>query len=68
MQKLANLTGSGWKGYAGGVGMMLYAAVIAMDASGLDVMPNIVGTYDQAIAMFLLGLAAFGIRDKLQKS
>ena len=64
---LSTVSGSGWKAYTAGIGMMLYGVVIALDASGFDVMPNLVGTYDQALSMFLLGLAAFGIRDKLQK-
>lgn len=60
--KLANVTGSGWKGYLAGVGLILYGVVLGIDATGVDVLPEIEATFDQAIETVLVGLGIFGIR------
>lgn len=54
---------NGWKGYAAGVGLMLYGIVIGIDALGIDI-GGLEGSMENAIETFLLGLAAFGIRSK----
>ena len=59
--KLAALTGSGWKGYTAGIGLMMLGVVMFIDAIGID-MPSLEVTIDEAFWTFLSGMAAFGIR------
>ncbi len=66
MKSLVDLTGSGWKGYLGGLGLMLLGVCLGIDAMGID-LPLIEGNFDAAVTTFFLGLSAFGIRHKQSK-
>lgn len=66
MSKLASMTGSGWKGYTGGVGLMLFGVCLGIEAIGVDFTDLINdATFDQAIQHVLEGLAVFGLRHRL---
>ena len=65
MQRLANATGSGWKGYTGGALTMLLGVIMGIDATELVNVPGVDGTFQGAWATITLGLAAFGIRQNL---
>ncbi len=60
---------SGWKGYAAGIGLMLYGIVLGIDVllqqMGYDLLPDKQSTIDLAVQTFLLGLGVLGIRHKL---
>lgn len=63
LKQLASVTGSGWKGYAAGIGLMLYSVVVAIQSVGIE-MP-IETSSSSAVELFLMGLAAFGIRSRM---
>ena len=67
LKKLAVATGTGWKAYMAGIGLMLYGIVVGIDSIGIDI-PNIEGTLKEATQLFLQGLAVFGIRSRMDNN
>ena len=63
LKRVADVAGTGWKGYLAGFGLIFYAIALGIDSIGIDI-GGLDGTWDRAVELFLFGLAALGIRSR----
>lgn len=68
---LLNFTGTGWKGYAGGVFLLIAGVAFGADyvaqLVGMDVLTDRVSTWAEAVGAIGAGLSMLGVRHKQSK-